>query len=134
MSEISRIDASSVHRPLHILVVEDNPDVRDTLRILLELYGYEVDVAADGLIAVEMACRLHPDAALVDIGLPRLDGHQVARFIRLALGSTVRLMACTAYNDAETRQHALAAGFDAFQVKPVDPELIVSWLTESDEE
>lgn len=65
-------------RPLYILIVEDNRDGRESLRTLLQLHGYHVDVAADGIEGVAMAKLGHPDVALVDIGLPRLDGYEVA--------------------------------------------------------
>jgi two-component system, sensor histidine kinase len=124
---------ADVRQSLHILIIEDNQDGRETLRALLTLYGYQVDVAADGAEGLEMALRLHPDAALVDIGLPRLDGYQVAECLRAARGNSIRLLACTAYGDVTTRIRASEAGFDAFLVKPVDPEHIVAWLTAKDE-
>jgi CheY-like chemotaxis protein len=117
-----------VRRPLEILVIEDNPDGRESLRILLELYGYHVAVAADGLEGVQKAHQFHPDVVLVDIGLPRLDGYQVARRLRAALGKRLRLMACTAYSDPAVRRHAFEAGFDDVQIKPMDLNHLTTWL------
>jgi CheY-like chemotaxis protein len=121
-------EVSSGRPSLFVLIVEDNPDGRESLRILLELYGYHVEVAVDGVEGVEMAQRLHPDVVLIDIGLPRLDGYEVARRLREELGDQVRLVACTAYSDPEVRRHALESGFDDFQVKPMDLDHILHWL------
>src|SRR5262249_14589155 len=90
----------SAHK--HILLVEDNPDGRESLRLLLSLLGHQVDVAADGIEGVRKALAVHPDVALIDIGLPRLDGYEVARRIRAALGPKVVLLAYTAYDDEDT--------------------------------
>ena len=107
--------------PLRVLLVEDNPDGREMLRLLLELPGYRVQVAEDGVQGVEKAIDWHPEAAVIDIGLPRLDGYQVARKIREALGCDIFLIAQTGYGQPEDRARALAAGFDVHLVKPVDP-------------
>jgi CheY-like chemotaxis protein len=104
----------------HILIVEDHPDGRETLRILLELLGYEVAVAVDGPQGVQKALAEQPEVALIDIGLPNLDGYQVAEKLRARLGSKILLIACTAYGQPEDRRRALAAGFDAHLVKPLD--------------
>jgi CheY-like chemotaxis protein len=106
--------------PCQVLVIEDNPDGRETLRQLLELTGYRVDVAADGAEGVQLALARPPRVAVIDIGLPHLDGYQVARRLREALGSKVFLIACTAYSQPEDRRQAREAGFDAYLVKPVD--------------
>jgi CheY-like chemotaxis protein len=103
-----------------ILVVEDNPDCRESLRMVLELYGYRVEVAADGRRGVEKALAWGPDAAVVDIGLPELDGYGVARRVRAALGVRIRLIALTGYAQFADRQRAFEAGFDAHLTKPAD--------------
>ena len=115
----------------NILVVEDNADAREMLRVALELDGHHVEVAADGLEGVETALRLHPDVALVDIGLPGLDGYEVARRVRESLGDDVRLIALTGYGQAEDRRRTREAGFDAHLVKPVDQEMLGALLAES---
>jgi CheY-like chemotaxis protein len=108
--------------PLHILVVEDNPDGRESLRDLLEIWGHEVDLAENGPDGVKSALGCQPDVALIDIGLPGLDGNEVAQRIRAALeGDRMALIAMTGYGQPEDRRRALQAGFDAYLVKPVDP-------------
>ncbi len=120
-------------RPLHILIVEDHRDGRETLRALLELYGYQVETAADGLAGVLRAQDTHPDVAIIDIGLPGLNGFQVARRLRQLLGACVRLIAYTAYGDGETQRLAAEAGFDDFLVKPMEPERLLTALGHLDE-
>jgi CheY-like chemotaxis protein len=119
--------------PLFVLIVEDNVDGRESLRLLLELYGYHVEVASDGIEGVEKAHEMHPDVVLIDIGLPRLNGYEVARRLRDEFGPRVRLIACTAYSDPEVRKHALESGFDDFQLKPMDLDHIVEWLAGGDD-
>jgi signal transduction histidine kinase/CheY-like chemotaxis protein len=105
-----------------LLVVEDNPDGRETLRTMLEMWGHRVEVAADGKQGVEVALALRPEVALVDIGLPLLDGYEVARRVRAALGREVYLIALTGYGQPHDHRRAFEAGFDAHLVKPADPE------------
>jgi two-component system cell cycle response regulator DivK len=104
-----------------ILVVEDAPDTRELLRLLFEAEGYEVLTAADGLSAVELALGELPDAIVMDMSLPGLDGYHAAKLIRRepALAG-VPLIACTAFNRWEWGGKAIAAGFDAFLTKPID--------------
>jgi signal transduction histidine kinase/CheY-like chemotaxis protein len=101
-----------------VLIVEDNADARDSLRMLLEMDGHEVHAAADGETGIAMALRLHPDVVLVDIGLPRVDGYAVARALRDS-GAGLRLVAVTGYGRQEDRQRSVAAGFDVHLVKPL---------------
>jgi CheY-like chemotaxis protein len=96
---------------------------------LVEILGHEVEGAADGVQGVEKALAWRPEVALIDIGLPRLDGYQVARELRAALGRDVFLIAHTAYDQPEDRRRAFAAGFDAYLVKPADPSELDHWLT-----
>lgn len=103
-----------------VLVVEDNPDGRESMRMLLELLGYRTEVAGDGEEGVRRALAARPRVAVVDIGLPRLDGYEVARRVRAALGRGIFLIALTAYKGPEYRRQALAAGFDAHVGKPAD--------------
>jgi signal transduction histidine kinase len=105
-----------------ILIVEDNTDARETLRKLLEFAGHRVRTASDGAAGVEAALAALPEVALVDIGLPKLDGYEVAKRIRAAADGSRRpllLVALTGYGLEEDRERAFAAGFDAHLVKPV---------------
>lgn len=112
-----------------LLLIEDNPDIGETLRDLLELLGHCVEWASDGLRGVQLALAAPPEVALVDIGLPGIDGYEVARQIRQSeQGHRVLLIALTGYGRPEDRQKALAAGFDAHLVKPVDPEELTALI------
>jgi len=108
--------------PLKILIVEDNRDVRTTLRMLLSLsYGHVVCEAADGASGIQVALEEKPDVALIDLGLPDVEGHEVARRIRASLhGQSIMLIALTGYGDAEDMRRTQEAGFDLHLVKPVD--------------
>jgi signal transduction histidine kinase/ActR/RegA family two-component response regulator len=116
---------------LRILVIEDNQDGRESLRDLLEIWGYRVELAEDGPTGLEQALASPPDVALIDIGLPGLDGNEVARRIRASLnGSTPCLIAMTGYGQPEDRGRAMEAGFNTYLVKPVDPETLSRLLAE----
>jgi len=104
-----------------ILVVEDNADNREMMRILLETSGHEIHEAADGVTGVELAVQLEPDTILIDIGLPGIDGYEVVRQIRSKLRDRSRLIALSGYGQARDRQRAFEAGFDEHLLKPVDP-------------
>ena len=113
-------DAGPETRGRHVLVVEDNHDNRATLRELLEFAGHRVSVAGTGSEGVALALERRPDVALVDIGLPELDGYEVARRVRAALGHHIVLVALTGYGQPEDVRRAKAAGFDAHLAKPLD--------------
>jgi signal transduction histidine kinase/CheY-like chemotaxis protein len=106
----------------HILIVEDNRDGRESLAMLLGMLGHRVAVAEDGLHGVNIALAVRPEVALVDIGLPKLNGYEVAMRIRAGLGQGVLLIALSGYGQPEDRQKAAAAGFNAHLVKPVELE------------
>jgi len=112
-------EGAGARRP-DVLIVEDNVDGRETLREVLALSGLRVEVAADGAEAVAKGTRLRPKAAVVDIGLPLLDGFDVCRELRRALGRDVLLIAHTAYGTEECGRRARDAGFDCFVRKPCD--------------
>jgi signal transduction histidine kinase/ActR/RegA family two-component response regulator len=127
----------SLPRSLHVntrrrvLVVEDNRDAQEALQCLLTLWGHEVLVAADGTSGYESAVALRPEVALIDLGLPGIDGYEVARKVRAALGSASPLLiALTGYGAPEQRSQALAAGFDLHIVKPVEPDRLSMLLEE----
>jgi signal transduction histidine kinase/ActR/RegA family two-component response regulator len=112
----------AVQEGRHVLFVEDDHNVRKALSRILELDGHRVEVAHDGPDGVERALAAPPDIALIDIGLPGIDGYEVGRRIRAALGSRVLLVALTAHDEAEGRRRSAEAGFDAHLVKPVSYE------------
>ena len=111
-----------------VLVVEDHRDNRESLRTLLRLWGFCVETAADGRQGVAKALVYRPQVAIIDIGLPGLDGYQVAEQVRTALGRQVKLIALTAYSHVEDRMRALEAGFDNFMTKPADLDRLHLWL------
>jgi signal transduction histidine kinase/ActR/RegA family two-component response regulator len=113
--------ATSAPGQRRVLLVEDNRDGREMLRDLMRLWGYEVEETGNGLDAFERLRSRMPDCALVDIGLPGVDGYQLARMVRqLPGGRRITLIAITGYGQPEDRQQALDAGYDAHLVKPVD--------------
>ena len=114
-----------------ILLVEDNFDARETLRLLLELEGHRVATAETGERAIELALQKSFTVALIDIGLPDVDGYQVARRIRASTaGDQIRLVALTGYGQPEDVRRAMAAGFNAHVVKPVDPDTLTKTLSD----
>jgi len=115
--------------PRRILVVEDNADARAMLRNLLESAGHEVHEAANGREGLEQALALRPDVALIDLGLPGIDGYEVARQLRAAdERRNILLVAVTGYGSPDDRERSLMAGFDVHLVKPVDPDLLAGVL------
>lgn len=116
--------------PRRVLVVDDEPDCADTLGALLELSGFEVEIAYDGAAAVAAAARFEPHAVVCDLNMPGMDGFDVARTLRAAaFGRHCRLIALTAYGDAERRRRAAEAGFDHHVVKPANPTELFSLLS-----
>jgi signal transduction histidine kinase/CheY-like chemotaxis protein len=107
-------------RSRNLLIIEDNDDSRELLACMLERLGHSVSTAADGLEGVAAALSQRPDAILIDIGLPGLDGYGVAQRVRFAFGPAVYLIALTGYGQPEDRARALQAGFDVHLTKPVD--------------
>jgi signal transduction histidine kinase/ActR/RegA family two-component response regulator len=109
-----------------IVIVEDNADVRDLLRLKLGKLGHSVDAVADGVAGVEKILTIKPDMALIDIGLPLLDGYQVASQVRSQLGSEVVLVAVSGFGQPEDKKKAIDAGFDDHITKPADVQDIES--------
>jgi CheY-like chemotaxis protein len=112
--------ASSDGHPRRIVIVEDNADVRELLRLKLHRLGHSVDAVADGVAGVTAIVESKPDLALVDIGLPGLDGYEVATQVRQSLGPGVVLVAVSGFGQPEDKRKALEAGFDEHITKPAD--------------
>jgi CheY-like chemotaxis protein len=118
------------HKP-RLVVVEDRPEIRQTLADLLIDSGFDVSTASDGVRGLELILAQPPDAALLDIGLPGLDGYELARRLRAdARTSKLRLLALTGYGRAEDQTTADEAGFDAHLVKPIDLEQLIATLAQ----
>jgi CheY-like chemotaxis protein len=111
-----------------VLLVDDHGDLREMLRMALELAGHQVLEAADGPSAVRAASAHRPDTAFIDIGLPGCDGYEVARQLRKTCGSAIRLVALTGRAGLEDRSKATDAGFDVYLVKPVTAARIAAML------
>ena len=112
-----------------VLVVDDNRDAAESLGMLLELESCKVSVAYDGRQALEVLDVFKPDIALLDIGMPGMDGYELARRIRTTQrGRSIVLVALTGWGQAEDKKRAADAGFDEHLTKPVDPEQLVRVL------
>ena len=112
-------------RGRRVLVVEDSADARQSLRLLLEMAGHEVEACEDGPSGLARLQAFQPDVALIDLGLPGMDGYAVAREARGRPETrAIRLVAVTGYGQAEDRRRALAAGFDLHVTKPVDASML----------
>lgn len=111
-----------------ILVVDDNHDSADSMAMFLELLGHEVRTANDGLAAIDEATMFIPQVILLDIGLPKLNGYEVARKLREQFGEQVVLIALTGWGQDEDKRRSHDAGFNAHLVKPVDFELFEKLL------
>jgi CheY-like chemotaxis protein len=113
-----------------ILVVDDNRDSAESLRMMLELFGADVRVAYNGSDAIARFADGHPAAMLLDIGMPGIDGYEVARRIRARLdGAAVLIVALTGWGQEDDRRRSREAGFDHHLVKPADLETLARVLT-----
>jgi PAS domain S-box-containing protein len=120
-------------RARRVLIVEDNVDAAESLSMLLEILGHEVRVEATGAAALDTLRSNDFQAVLIDIGLPDMDGYEVARQIRMLPGSRTKLLvALTGYGQEEDKRRALSAGFDQHLIKPVDVEHLQNLLAESE--
>jgi CheY-like chemotaxis protein len=116
--------------PRKILIADDNADAAKALAALIRLAGHDVQWVTDGEAAVEAAARFTPDAAVLDLGMPRLNGFDVARRIRQQpWGRTMLLIAVTGWAKDEDRKRTKEAGFDAHLVKPASPAALLELLT-----
>lgn len=102
-----------------IVIVDDNADIRDLLQIKLKKLGHAVETAGDGHAGLERISETHPDIAIIDIGMPGMDGYEVAKRVREALEGHILLIALTGFGQADDRERAAAAGFDEHLTKPI---------------
>ena len=116
--------------PRRIVLIDDNVDAAESLAMLLRLKGHEVHVAYDGPAGVSLALKTLPDCVLVDIGLPGIDGYEVARRLRSHDTNGMLLVALTGYGEAEDRMRSEQAGFDHHLVKPVSQDVLQDLLKE----
>jgi two-component system, sensor histidine kinase len=117
--------ATDGRRPYRVVVVEDHPDVRESLRELLLFWGHRVEEAEDGEAGLEAILRVRPDIAFVDIGMPKLDGYSLARRVRqVASRDELRLIALTGFGQKADLERTHAAGFDGHLVKPATPQAL----------
>ena len=114
-----------------VLLIEDHDDAREMLALLLGKLGHDVHAAADGPSGLDAVHAVGPDAVIVDVGLPGLDGYEVARRIRAAPGRQPLLIALTGHASAEDEARARAAGFDVHLVKPVQLDRLIAGLGQS---
>ena len=124
--EQPRVEAAPPVGQCRVLVAEDIPDAAEMMRLMIGYMGHDVRVAADGVQAVEIAREFEPQVALLDIGMPRLDGYEAARHIRAALGRRVLLVALTGWGQEEDQRRAYLAGFDRHVTKPAEPAVLES--------
>ena len=121
-SAFLRPEVLALTPPARLLVADDNRDSADSLAMLLRIHGNEVHTVYDGADAVDSAARLRPDAVLLDIGMPRLNGYDACRQIRdSAEGRELLVIAMTGWGQEHDRRRTTEAGFDAHLVKPVHP-------------
>jgi CheY-like chemotaxis protein len=118
--------------PRCVLIVEDDDDSREMLGELVSAFGHRPVPASNAEEALARVRDQRPDVALIDIGLPEVDGCELARLLRVVMseipGLQTRLVALTGYSDGATRETAGAAGFDAYVVKPIMPEALEALL------
>ncbi|WP_165251915.1 hybrid sensor histidine kinase/response regulator [Paludisphaera soli] len=121
--------AARAERPLRILLVDDHEDGAEVLATLLDHWGHQVEIVSDGMKALEAVDALTPELILLDLGLPGMDGFEVARRIRGRYGErSPYLVALTGYGQEEARRRSREVGFDLHLVKPVDPEELSRFL------
>ena len=119
-----RLDDAAIPgaRPRRILIADDNRDAAESLALFLRFAGHDIHVAYSGLAALERASQLRPEILILDIGMPEMNGYEVARSVRQQPWATAAtLIAVTGWGQLEDRQQALAAGFDFHMTKPIDP-------------
>ena len=132
MSTSSSHSSSSTVANRRVLVIDDNADAADTLVAILSLLGHDAVAAHNGADGLRAAERQHPDVVFLDIGMPGMNGFEVAVAMRQIAGlETVRIVALTAWRDEATRARAKSAGFDMHLTKPTSIEVIEEIIVEA---
>jgi CheY-like chemotaxis protein len=125
----SPVSSLPAHEGLDVLIADDNTDFADSLASLLRLHGHRVRIVHDGIAAVHAVTEQVPDAAFIDIGMPRLNGYEVARRLRSRRETeAVPLVAITGWGQEADRQRVREAGYDQHWVKPVDVQRVLQLL------
>ena len=129
-AEDSRAEpAARRSQPRRVVVIDDSGDIRETLGMILAMWGHEVSMADDGMAGIACIRAQRPDVALIDIGLPGMNGYDVARTVRREMPEhRIRLVAITGYGQPADRALAMQAGFDAHLLKPIAPQLLQELL------
>lgn len=131
LHEQNTLISRTKHRAVRVLVVDDDRDIVESIAMLLRLCGHEVAVALGGAAALQAAQGQQPDAVLLDISMPGMDGYQVARKLRLMFrDKPLLLIAITAHGSKEDRTRSAEAGFDLHLVKPADPLAVENLIQE----
>jgi len=130
--DVDQRDAGVRAESRRVLVVEDNPDSAQSLAMLLQIWGHRVEVALDGHQALDAARSFRPEIVLLDIGIPGLDGYEVAERLRSEHGSGLKLVALTGYGREDDRQRSRDAGFDRHMTKPLEPPCLRDMLASFD--
>jgi CheY-like chemotaxis protein len=114
-----------------VLIVDDNRDAADSMADLLRVFGHDIEVAYDSESALRLYADRRTDLALLDIGLPDMDGYELARRLRQTLAGCARFVALTGFGTGDTGKKLAEAGFDMHVVKPISPEALASLLEET---
>ena len=120
--------AVDLARPLRVVIVEDNRDLLELTQAFVESLGCETAIASDGEEGLERIIAASPELALIDVGIPKLDGYELAKLVKQRLDPPPRLIAVTGYGQSSDRARALAAGFDDHITKPVRAETLQALL------
>jgi CheY-like chemotaxis protein len=129
MGASGQSEASERPARTRVLIVDDYPDIARTASVLFQLLGFEVEIAYDGEAAVEAAHAFAPDVAILDIGLPGLNGFELAGTLRKKRGPALLLIAVSGYGQEDYRARSKAAGFDYHFAKPADLVAIASIIS-----
>lgn len=125
------ISASNKGQGLRILLVDDNEDASASMAELLALYGYDVRTAGDGMQALAAAAQFAPQLVLSDIGLPGMNGYELAPALRRQAGARPMVLAAvTGYGQASDRARAMSAGFDHHLIKPLGADALLRFINE----